>query len=408
MKILQINSVSGVTSTGRIVTDICEGAKAKGHECLIAYGELQYENTGRGIETYVIDSKIDNIYHALYTRAFDKHGLASSGATKRLIKKIENFKPDIIHIHNLHGYYINYEILFGWLKRHDEIKVFWTLHDCWAYTGHCVYYTEAGCERWKDACHTCPKQKDYPQSYIKDNSKDNYLRKNNAFTSLNNLTVIVPSKWLEREVSQSFLKDYEIKVVNNGVDTKDFKPIFSMGAGADNTRVILGVANVWTPNKGLKYYIELANLLKEKGYDNYRICLVGKKYEKTETLPDNVIMMEHTNSKAELNEIYNKAAYYVSFSSEETFGMTIVEAMSAGTYPIVMENTACEEIVRQTVGSVTKRSAAAVLDEIMRLEDLYMKGEEVSADEISGHAQKFSKERFVDEMLKIYETTLRL
>ena len=404
MKLLLINSVCGITSTGRIVKDIYEAFVKEGNSAKIAYGERSYDNDETDLEIIPIGSKADNYFHAIMTRITDKHGLFSIMATKRFIKKLDEYKPDIVHIHNLHGYYINYELLFKYLKEHENIRVVWTLHDCWSFTGHCANFTEQKCDKWKEKCYDCPLKKTYPASLLWDNSSNNYFRKKKAFTGVKDMTVVVPSKWLESFVFESFLKDYPVKVINNGVDVTGFYPTtsdFKAQYGIEGRKIILGVANVWVPNKGLDYFVELANIYKEKGLDDYRIVIVGRIPRDDFELPDNMIYVAHTDSKVELNHIYNAADVLVSFSSEETFGMTVVEAMAAGTYPVVMKNTACEEIVDMTIGTAVDRDA---LEVFKCLEGIFSSEKNsLSREEIHNHAAKFSREEYMKKLFEIYK-----
>ena len=189
MKVLQINSVCGVGSTGRIATDLYKVLEEQGHECVIAYGR---GTAPEGIKTIKIGTDFDNYMHVAKTRIFDKHGFGSTKATKEFIEKVKAYDPDVIHLHNIHGYYINIEILFNYLKEANK-KVIWTLHDCWAFTGHCSHFDYIGCDKWKDECEKCPQKKEYPSSILKDNSNWNYEKKKQIFTSVNNMTIVTPS-----------------------------------------------------------------------------------------------------------------------------------------------------------------------------------------------------------------------
>ena len=223
MKVLQINSVCGIGSTGRIATDIHHILTEQGHESYIAYGRnlpMNCENTIR------IGKKFDNYSHVAFTRIYDKHGFGSIKATKEFIEKIKELNPDIIHLHNIHGYYINIELLFDYLKKANK-PVVWTLHDCWAFTGHCAHFDYIQCRKWQTGCEKCPQKTSYPSSYIFDHSKENYKKKKEIFTGVNNLIIVTPSKWLANLAKKSFLGDYPIEVINNGIDLDHFKPIRS-------------------------------------------------------------------------------------------------------------------------------------------------------------------------------------
>jgi putative colanic acid biosynthesis glycosyltransferase len=213
MKVLQINSVCGIGSTGRIATDIHDILIEQGHESYIAYGRDLPKNCENAIR---IGTKIDNYTHVAKTRLLDKHGFGSIKATKEFINKVIDINPDIIHLHNIHGYYINIEILFDYLKEANK-PVVWTFHDCWSFTGHCAYFDYVGCNKWKTGCYSCPEKKAYPSSLIFDNSKNNYINKKEIFTVVKNLTIVTPSQWLANLVQESFLNEYPVKVINNGI-----------------------------------------------------------------------------------------------------------------------------------------------------------------------------------------------
>ena len=272
MKILQINSVCGIRSTGRICTDLADILEQNGHECKIAYGR---EIVPEKYKKYAvrIGSDKDVKIHALESRLFDNAGFGSKKATEKFIKWVKEYNPDIIHLHNIHGYYINIEILFEYLAEVDK-PVVWTLHDCWAFTGHCAHYSYVKCCRWQNGCNNCPQKNRYPSSFLIDRSQRNWFKKKKLFTSVKNMTLVTPSKWLANEVKQSFLGKYPIKVIPNGIDLNFFKPTpsdFREKNGLVGKKVILGVASAWDFKKGLNDFVELSKILD----DNYKIVLVG-------------------------------------------------------------------------------------------------------------------------------------
>ena len=218
-RILFINSVCN-GSTGTICKNLYKAAVEAGHECCIAYGRGK---APEGFKAIKIGNKLDIYLHVLKARLFDRSGFGSKHATKEFIKKIDEFKPDIIHLHNIHGYYVNIEILFKYLKNHPEIKKIWTLHDCWAFTGHCAYYTYAECNTWQTCCNGyCPNKKEYPKTVFS-KVESNFNRKRKIFCDVENMILITPSKWLKKEVEKSYLKSYQTEVIHNGVDINVFK-----------------------------------------------------------------------------------------------------------------------------------------------------------------------------------------
>lgn len=344
--LLQINVTANWGSTGRIAEDIGLLAMAQGWESHIAYG--RYVNESKS-QLFRIGTKKDIYTHLLQTRLFDRHGLASKHATRQLIAYIKNIKPDIIHLHNIHGYYLNYPILFDYLSQ-IEIPIVWTLHDCWAFTGHCAYYDLAKCRRWKTGCYDCPQKDSFPSSLLLDRSQRNFQDKKRLFTSLKNLTLVSVSKWLEGEVAHSFLKDFPIETIYNGIDLEVFKPSAKRkGAlGLGDKFVILGVASYWEPRKGLVDFVHLRELLPE----TYVIVLIGLNKTQIKQLPQGVIGISRTNNVQELVDYYSFADVYVNTSVEETFGMTTIESLACGTPVIVYDATACPEAVSPDCGFV--------------------------------------------------------
>ena len=394
MKILQINSVCGVTGTGRIAADLYEAAVSRGYECRIAYGEHKYQNAPGNMQTLEIGTLQDCRIHALQTRLWDMHGFGSRAATRKFLEKADAYNPDVVHLHNLHGYYINIELLFRYLKQR-KVKVVWTLHDCWSFTGHCVHFESIGCEKWKDGCHSCPLVRQYPASLGVDRSKKNYIQKKELFTGVEDMTILVPSRWLEKRVRQSFLQDYNIKVVYNGIDLKTYRPTqsdFRQKYGLEGQFVVLGVANVWVERKGLDTFLELAKQLGE----GYRVVLVGLSVEQIGQLPEGILGLPRTDTAAELAKIYTAADVFINPGREETFGLTVAEAMACGTWPIVYADTACAEVVEQGIGQAVtgdvRELKAAIQD--------YRKNK--SAEAIEKYAGVFSKERFGEEVLAAY------
>ena len=221
MRVLQITAFSGWGCTGRIAMGIHNALVEQGHESAIAWGRT---NTAPAdVKTFQIGNRLDQQMHGLYTRITDKCGFGSKGVTKEFLKKIDEYDPDLVQLHILHGYYINLEVLFDYLKE-KKIPVVWTFHDCWAFTGHCPYFDLVGCEKWKTGCHDCQQKAHHPTSWLMDNSRWNWKKKRELFTGVDNLTIVTPSKWLAGLVKESFLKDCRVEVINNGINTNDFKP----------------------------------------------------------------------------------------------------------------------------------------------------------------------------------------
>lgn len=349
MKILQINSTCGFGSTGRIAVDILNTVCENGGEGLICYGR---GTAPSGVPSYKIGSETLVKIHGVLSRVTDRQGFYSTNATKALVRKIEEYGPDVIHLHNIHGYYLDIRVLFDYLKKCGK-PIVWTLHDCWAFTGHCAYFTVAGCDKWKTGCNNCPSKKEYPQSLVLDNSEKNYNEKKELFTGLKNVTLVTPSIWLSELVKASFLREYSVKVINNGINTDIFKPIgsdFKKRYGIEDKKIFLGVANVWEERKGLQDLIKLSNVLP----DEYRIVLVGLTEKQISSLPKKIIGISRTENLLQLVQIYSAADVYVNASREETMGLTTVEALACGTPAVVYNETAVPEVVDSTCGTVVK------------------------------------------------------
>jgi len=354
-KILQISScLKG--STGTIAQQIGEEAIEAGWESWIAYSGREVVVPSQS-HIFPIGSKFDAQIHAIETRLFDRHGLGSRSATKRLVEKIKEIKPDVIHLHNIHGYYINIKVLFDYLSK-AGIPVVWTLHDCWAFTGHCVHYTDVKCNKWKPSeavhCCNCPKKKGYPTSYFLDRSAKNYALKSKLFTSVENMTIVPVSHWLGSVTAESFLGKYPIGVIQNGIDVSRFYPRTEAVTrirekyGWDDKFVILGVAKGWSEDVGMQHFYRLRELLD----DNYAIAMVGLTADQMKKLPDGITGIMRTYDANELAEIYTTADLFFNGSYQETFGLVTAEAMACGTKVMVFDSTACGEIVSDETGYI--------------------------------------------------------
>ena len=328
MKVLQINSVCGIRSTGRICTDIADVLTANGHECKIVYGR---ETVPEKYKKYAvrIGSNTDVKLHALESRLFDNSGFGSKKATNDFIKWVKEYDPDVIHLHNIHGYYINIEILFNYLKSCNK-RIIWTLHDCWPFTGHCSYFTMVKCEQWKAHCSYCVQKHCYPSSILADHCKSNFERKRALVSGIKDMTLITPSKWLADLVSESFLKKYPVKVIHNGIDMSVFKPTESdlrKKYGLTDKKVILGVASVWDERKGLDDFIKLSDLLDRQ----YQIVLIGLSDRQLKKMPDNVIGIKRTDSVTELAQWYTTADVFINLTYEDNYPTVNLEAQACGT-----------------------------------------------------------------------------
>ena len=341
-KLLQINSVVNSASTGRITEQISDKAIENNWFSIIAYG--RHANSSSA-ELKKIGNRIDFYGHVFKSFVLGKHGLGSKDATKDLIEEILEMQPDIIHLHNIHGYYINYEVLFEFLKNFKG-KIVWTLHDCWSFTGHCSYFSDINCKKWILGCESCPKVKNYPRSLILDTSKTTYLLKKTLFTDLNNLQIVTVSDWLHNLVTTSFLKEHPIVTIKNALDLSVFIPreincSLTDKYNISNKFVMIAAATAWSKNKGFEDYLELSTLLS----DDEIIVLIGLKEEIIKTLPSNIIGISRTEDQMELADWYNISDVVLNLSYQETFGMTSIEGFACGKPTIVYNATASPELV---------------------------------------------------------------
>ena len=391
MKIVQINTTCGSGSTGKICVSISELLNENKVENHIFYssGKSSYQLGKK----YVSEAEIK--FQAFKSRIFGNYGFKSKAATKRLIKELDIVSPDIVHLHNLHGHNVNLDILFLYLKE-KNIKIYWTFHDCWAFTGYCPHYDMVGCDKWKkEGCHDCPQRRRF--SWFFDRSEYLYKKKKELFAGLD-ITIITPSKWLADQVKQSFLKDHEVKVINNGIDLSVFKPSesnFKEKYGLEKNFVVLGIAFDWGRRKGLDVFIELSKQLD----DRFKIVLVGANDKIDKKLPDNIISIHRTNNQKELAEIYSIADVFVNPTREENFPTTHLESLACGT-PVVAFNTGgCAETIDETCGCVVEKDdVEALKKEIVRV----CEEKPFSKEKCLARAQNFKDSDKFEEYLDLY------
>lgn len=336
MKLLLINSVCGTGSTGRIGACIARDYESRGWEVRFAYGRDSHVPIECQKWAVRIGNQFSVRLHGLLTRLFDLHGtgLCSYLATRRFLKWAEVWRPDVVWLHNLHGYYINYELLFAWIKRHPEMEVKWTLHDCWAFTGHCSHFLLTDCERWKSGCYACIEKHEYPAALLLNAAKTNWARKRKAFSGVKNMRLITPSKWLADLTRKSFLKEYPVEVIHNTIDSSVFKPTpsnFRDRIGVKDKTIILGVASVWDHRKGFADFIKLYSLLKtvNAGQSAF-VVLVGLTERQIASLPPGMIGIARTNSAAELAELYSAADWFFNPTHEDNYPTVNLEARACG------------------------------------------------------------------------------
>jgi glycosyltransferase involved in cell wall biosynthesis len=405
-KLLQINSVINSGSTGRIAEEIGQITNTNGWESYIAFGRENRESVSQKIK---IGTKWNVLWHVLMTRLLDKHGLFSKCATKKLIRQIQQIQPDIVHLHNIHGYYLHYKLLFNYLQK-ANLPVVWTLHDCWAFTGHCAHFDFVKCGKWKIHCHKCPQKKEYPSAFFRDRSYRNFLNKRESFTLSQVLVTLVPvSHWLADLCSQSFLKNIPIRQIYNGVNIDIFKPVLeekkkeiAKKYNIKTNFLILGVASIWSERKGLADFIKLSSVISVDS----SILLMGLTTKQIKELPEKVIGVERTENIEELVALYSTANVFINPTWEDNFPTTNIEALACGT-PVITYNTGGSiEAVTKETGFIVEQGSIQGL--ISAIEILKQNGKAIYSIECRKRAMKFfNKNDRYAEYLQLYENILR-
>ncbi|MDD4244408.1 MAG: glycosyltransferase [Bacilli bacterium] len=392
-KLLQISIEVNSGSVGRIAEQIGQKAIDSGWESYITYARNNLQSRSQLIK---IGSLYDVYAHGVLTRITDRHAFYSTRATEKLIKQIEVINPDIIHLHHLHGYFINIRVLFNFLSS-LKIPIVWTFHDCWSFTGHCTHFEYVDCNRWFTGCYDCPQKKEYPASFLIDRSLKNYKDKKELFNSVDNMVIVPVSYWLGDLVKKSFLKKYPVFVIQNGIDIDVFKPSTNIEQikskyNLKKKFIILGVASVWTALKGINDFIELNKKLD----DNVKIILVGLSKKQIKNLPANMIGIERTENIQQLADLYSIADVFVNLTYEDTFPSTNLEALACGTPVITYKTGGSVESVNTETGLVVEKGdIPGILQAIQiimgKSEDFYLLNCRKSAEEHYNRNVKFTE-----------------
>lgn len=407
-KLLQINITANWGSTGKIAEQINVCAQQHGWETYMAYGRVCNPSASRLIK---VGSKLETYLHYGEQRIRDNEGLCSRGATCKLVKQIEEIRPDIVHLHNIHDHYLNYRILFEYLNQTD-IKVVWTFHDFWPVTGHCMHFVSKDCHRYETECHDCPMQRVFPKT-IMDRSRKNYQLKKQLFTACKNLTIVPVSEWVGEMTRKSFLKDKPIRVIHNGIDVNVFKPtmfeylpnlseqLLTFQYLTKGKFVIMSVASQWAFDKGLEDYKRISTMLK----DDEVIVLVGVSDEIKKELPANIIGISRTSNATELAALYTRADVITILSSAETFGLTVVEGYACGTPAVVYDNTAPPSLITSETGYVVEnhnyRMAYSAIQQIK------LNGKQHYSEAcISLAREKYDKDKCYEKYVELYQALL--
>lgn len=391
-KILLVNSVCSVGSTGRIVKNLYEEAVRCGYRCKIAYGRGIAEGIPSS-DAYLIGNRCSLWLSAARTRMDDREGFHCKAQTRRFLSFVDEFAPDVIHLHNLHGYYINLPMLFEYLGAHSDIKVVWTLHDCWAFTGHCAYFID--CMKWKNGCRECPRKAEYPASRFVDNSKQNYIDKKRLFALPKNSVIVTPSEWLSQLVGSSFLSVHPIKTVHNGIDLSQFKPTSSdirKKHSLDGKKLLIAVASRWTELKGIEDIIALRRLLD----DSFVIALVGETVSGTAIPHSGIIRVPHTDSIRELAEWYTAADYFINPTHDDNFPTVNLESLACGTPVITYKTGGSPESIDVSCGAVTEENTPEAMADLLRTLPIF------NTDDCLERSKMFEKSHALKGYIDIY------
>ena len=398
MKVAQINSSCGFGSTGKIAVEISKKLDEKLVENRIFYSGNKVSCEKNGV---LINSKTDIRIHQILSRLFGDQGWHSYFTTKKLVRNLKAFSPDIIHLHNLHGYYLHMGVLFSYLAK-SNARVVWTLHDCWAFSGHCTHFTSVNCNKWQKECFGCPQKKAYPYSWFFDRSKTLFNRKQKLYNAVCDMQITAVSNWLSGVAAKSkLLSGRKITVIPNGIDTKVFAPAAPLteigGIDISNKKVVLGVANSWSKSKGLDDFAALSKEIP----DDFVIVLVGLRPEQAAGLPKNIIGLQHTDSIESLVKLYSTALVYFNASVEETFGLTTIEALSCGTPAITYNATACAEPVTKSTGFVlSPHDIKGVKEAILTVDK---KGKDFYKDACQKHAiESYDANKIYKRYIELY------
>lgn len=395
-KLVQINVVCN-GSTGRIMEQIQKKAEEDGWETYSFFGRGKPSNS----KCYKIGNKFSIMYDVFLTRILDKHGHGNKKVTRKLIKKIKEIDPDVIQLHNIHGYYINIQILFNYLKKCNK-KIVWTLHDCWAFTGHCAYFTFPKCDKWKEGCQgKCLRKKDYPKCLFKSNAESEYNLKKEFFSNINNVTIVTPSNWLAQLAKDTFFNKYDIKVINNGIDLNVFKPTRTIDVRAKynipkEKRIILGVAAIWNKRKGLEDFIKLNQIIDT---NKYVIVLVGLKKRQIKKLPSNMIGIQKTENLEELANLYTASYVFVNPTLEDNFPTTNLEAMACGTFVIAYNTGGNGESIKNCNGKIVNSNDYKEIKDAINI----LKNNKYEEIKCINEAQKYDSTRKYLEYIRIYK-----
>lgn len=356
MRIVQINAVP-YGSTGRIMFQLADALEAEGHQVLCTSG-FTWNGCSRP-DFLVTSNLLEKNLHIWLAKLTGRIGCFSVGATRRLLKRLDAFQPELIHLHNLHCWFINLPMLFDYIRSRN-IPVVWTLHDCWSFTGHCPHFEGIGCDKWKTGCHHCPQYREYPQTFS-DHSREMYHLKKQWFSGVEKLTLVTPSQWLADCVHSSFLNGYPVQVIPNGIRLDRFRPA-AEDSGTSERPTVLGVAYDWNDKKGLDVFLRLRQRLGSE----YRIVLVGTDERVDAMLPEGITSIHRTQDSAQLARLYAEADVFVNPTREDTFPTVNMEALACGTPVVTFATGGSPEIPDHTCGITVAKNDIDGLEAAIR------------------------------------------
>lgn len=391
-KLLQINVTANWGSTGKIAEQIGLCAQAHGWESYIAFGDKYNLSKSSLIK---IGGRSNRYLHFAEQRIRDNEGLCSRRATRELIEKIKEIGPDVVGLHNLHDHYLNYRLLFEHLNKTD-IKVVWTFHDCWAFTGHCMHFITKDCERWKTGCYDCLMKGEYPKTLL-DRSRQNWELKKLLFGECKNLTIVAVSDWIADFVRESYLRDKRLKVIHNGCDVNTFKPIVRTDS---NKYRIIAVSSVWYPNKGENDIYKLRTMLPE---DEFEITMVGLSAEQAKNLPRGIKGIQRTQNVQDLARLYSDADVLINPTYEDNFPTVNIEALACGTPVITYRTGGSPEAIDEKTGAVVEQgNLEALAATIREFRDTDFKKHHTSACRKRAE-ECFDKDKCFEKYVELYE-----
>lgn len=388
MKVVQINAVYEYSSTGRTTTELHEYLRNNGVDSYVFCCNKSIPNKN----VFKIGCNWDFRLHSILSHLLGLQGFFSFFSTKRMLRHLDKIKPDVVHLRVLHSNCVNLPLLLKYLAKRDIATVI-TLHDCWFFTGHCCYFIDSNCDKWRNKCGNCPDLKNWNRSWFFDNTQYILKTKKELFEQIKNLTVVGVSDWVTSFIPYSILKEAKrIIRIYNWVDVNKFKPLDTTDLrkklDLEDKFVILGVAQNWYSTKGLKDFISVAKI-----NPAMRFVLVGN-IVTDETLPENIISVGVLSDVNELVSYYSMADVFFNPSIRETFGKVTIEALSCGTPVVVYNVTASPELVKSGCGYAVEKQDIETVS--IKLNEIQEKGKSL----YERYCRNFVVENFSEGILQ--------